>query len=409
MNVLIYGLIVPLWLAVAVKAIQVRRSPDEPALRAVLVGVTCLASAVTLAVPPVRAALDAAEPGLPKLLENMVILGASYSILSWLAHRGGVWRTEVLRLLVLTLAETTLVTSWFLMPEAARLDPAGVANADVLGAAVFVWAAVIYMGSGLAISTRYALRYAKVIDRPQRRRGLRVLAAATALLVLVCVAKVATTVARLAGVTADALPVRLGEFFYTAGVGLGTLLFLVGLTYPPLAEMLAALPGWWRRHRAYKELRPLWHLLHEAFPGLALSRMPTSRWLDALRWRRTHRYYYRRIIEIRDGLVQLRPYYASEVADAAAVEAERQGHPAANQKTIVLAAVVLAAARRKAAAEPPVEYPYTADFAGGDDLDSDGAWLSELSRAITTPAAVAAALHDGGGGGSGSPGVLNST
>lgn len=375
-------LIIPLWLGVALKIVQVTRDPDDPGLRAVTIGLTAVACSVTLAFPPVRAALDGLLTGLPKLLENAIILTASYSVLSWFAYRGSLRKRGTRRLIAFTGAETVLLVTWLLLPPAARQAPADVHFARLPLDAVFVWAAVGYMGVGLAIATPYAWRYAAATGRKQRRIGFRLLAFSTGLLATVCLVKALITLAVLAGVRPDAGLVRLGTLYYSLGVAIGTVLFLVGLSVPPLVEMIAAVPTWWFRQRTYRALRPLWILLYEAFPDLALSRLPANPWRDAFRFRRTHRNYYRRIIEIRDGLVQLRPYYAADVAEQAAETAERHGHSVDRQQLLVAAAVIRDAVRRKRSGDREPERPYIAEFRGGNDLDSDGRQLVELTRAL---------------------------
>ncbi|MCC9307137.1 hypothetical protein LN042_08490 [Kitasatospora sp. RB6PN24] len=101
---------------------------------------------------------------------------------------------------------------------------------------------------------------------------------------------------------------------------------------------------WLRARRRYRALEPLWSALHTAVPGIALAPSPTRR--PPLRTAEFA--LYRRIIEIRDGQLALRPYLQPQLPEwlaavgaggepdgavleaaalAAALEARRAGRP----------------------------------------------------------------------------------
>jgi len=82
------------------------------------------------------------------------------------------------------------------------------------------------------------------------------------------------------------------------------LLVLIGFVLPGARVRWVAGRVWWRHLRDYHRLRPLWTMLHEAFPEDALSRAPASAWRDTLSLRAVNRRFYRRVIECRDGLVR---------------------------------------------------------------------------------------------------------
>lgn len=62
-----------------------------------------------------------------------------------------------------------------------------------------------------------------------------------------------------------------------------------------------------RHYRQYRHLAPLWNELHRAFPQDALTRVPSSPWLERITPRGVDRRYYRRVIECRYGLVRISP------------------------------------------------------------------------------------------------------
>ena len=84
---------------------------------------------------------------------------------------------------------------------------------------------------------------------------------------------------------------------------------------------------------AYWRLYPLWNALRQAVPEIELPPEPGMRW--NIRYR-----LHRRVIEIRDAQLVLRPYSSSEVAGLAAAEA-RESHLAPDRTAVVVEAAVI--------------------------------------------------------------------
>ncbi|WP_093717243.1 MAB_1171c family putative transporter [Actinacidiphila alni] len=143
------------------------------------------------------------------------------------------------------------------------------------------------------------------------------------------------------------------------------LLVLAGVAVPAVAE-------WTRRYRRYRRLGPLWFALYRAEPAIALE--PPGL-LGGNPLFVTRLQLYRRVIEIRDGLLALRPYLpAGDDADgleddqreaaeiAAALHSREKGIPLRSAKTVAV---------------------------GGHDLASDTEYLCRLAdayRGIEPPA-----------------------
>jgi hypothetical protein len=96
------------------------------------------------------------------------------------------------------------------------------------------------------------------------------------------------------------------------------------------------LAGIRHRHRDLRQLYPLWELLYRATPGIALD-PPRSALADAIRLRNLEFRRYRRIIEIHDGRLALRPHLdpvpdGDATAEAAALiratDRKKRGEPA---------------------------------------------------------------------------------
>jgi hypothetical protein len=146
----------------------------------------------------------------------------------------------------------------------------------------------------------------------------------------------------------------------------GIVTFLAGVCYPGAVMRLSAARLWNRRRRTYRQLAPLWTALHEAFPQDTLTRVPASRWRDALSPWSVHRRFYRRVIECRDGLVRLSPYLELPGGSADGLLADRL--IAALQELDTTSLIPRQAV--------PVAVP------GGSGLDADADELARLSRQV---------------------------
>ncbi|MFD0410176.1 MAB_1171c family putative transporter [Kitasatospora sp. NPDC127116] len=187
-------------------------------------------------------------------------------------------------------------------------------------------------------------------------------------------------------------------------------LLLAGATTLLWARAGRAARRWRAAYRGYRSLGPLWRALHAAFPQIALTtgritsgriatgritagRMPPADAELAL---------YRRVIEIRDGLLILRRYRTAEDSpspdgspgeapstgvpstDAAAVEAA--GTDAAARAEAVRIAAALRRARTRAPDGPLRSGPPPAEphlpHAGG--MEAETRWLGQVARALRT-------------------------
>lgn len=145
------------------------------------------------------------------------------------------------------------------------------------------------------------------------------------------------------------------------------LLVLVGVGLPALVD-------WARRCRQYRWLGPLWHALYQAEPSIALD--PPALFPTRMRL-------YRRVIEIRDGLLALHAYRSPEVTEVARRSAAEAGLRGGRLEAAAEAAAVTAAlrARTEGVEREGVEpLPPRTAVAGGEDLGSDTEFLSQVAR-----------------------------
>ncbi len=129
---------------------------------------------------------------------------------------------------------------------------------------------------------------------------------------------------------------------------------------------------------AYWRLSPLWHLLRQAVPEIELPSEPGMLW--NIRYR-----LHRRVIEIRDAQLVLRPYSAPEVAGLAAAEARESRLPPDRAAAVVEAAVTVSSLHWRVYGSVHRHAGIPEDRVGampGNDIRAEAARLILVSRAI---------------------------
>ena len=352
-------------------AYRLLRSPRDHALRAV---VACLATRVAGA-PFVANWLvthsgGLVSPAAAKLLLNLLLTASWYSLMLFFLFAAvgttrRAWRETILMAAVAVVMTTALLAT----PDAAHAYPSSGAIPDQMAfpVPVFYLAGAGYFAYATAQASRWALRYARESSH-RTRLGLRIAAAGMAGTALLALFRATTALIRWVGGTVPSDVAHQTDQLVPWAI----LVFIIGVCVAGLAARIAALRVWARHRRLYHELRPLWTLLHEAFPRDALERGHRGLWRDRLSPRRIHRRFWRRVVEIRDGLVQLSPHLrdagfspeqpASEQAGTLR-EALRRQHEGVRPSSS--SAVLIAAPPR-------------------DDLDSDIDQLVTLARALSS-------------------------
>ncbi|WP_040765904.1 MAB_1171c family putative transporter [Tsukamurella sp. 1534] len=147
----------------------------------------------------------------------------------------------------------------------------------------------------------------------------------------------------------------------TAG---GIIMFVVGLSYPGVRGFFVEMRYRRRHRRDYKRLEPLWSLLTGAVPEVVLHAGKAGR--------DPHLRFQRRIVEIRDVLVQLSPYLPDDFGD---------GIPEENVHNLLVAMDMRIEAG-------PVQAPSSMVLPpDGPSIDDDAAPLLALADAVrATPA-----------------------
>jgi hypothetical protein len=371
--VLLAGIAVALWIGVLDKVVQVWRAPEDLPLRALAACVVSATVTFTVNLPPLGPLLDEVGSGVRSLVINCGTMAAAYFLLAFFTYsmRGpGARRTVRLQAVPLAAGILIALTAWTLAPPAVRADPADTANGAHPHATVFVVAVLGFMAYAHSQSLRWSIAYVRAAGTARLRRGLIIVSVAVCAFLIADATK--SLLAILQAVTDPAeVVVRVANLVYLSGVAVGALAFVVGISYAAVTGMLVALPIWRAHRRYYRRLEPLWTAMHHAFPQLTLARVPATSWRARFGTGSTHYRFYRRVVEIRDGLVLLGPYYDAASAGRAGTDSQ-EAH---------WAGVIRDALRAKETGNPrpeadPVLVP------GGDDLESDARLLAGIAREL---------------------------
>ncbi|HWU10813.1 MAG TPA: MAB_1171c family putative transporter [Streptomyces sp.] len=131
---------------------------------------------------------------------------------------------------------------------------------------------------------------------------------------------------RIGGILGDSFGFSVARFKDIAWFcgDVGALLTLIGYFLPTLMEQVEDARSWSRDQYALWRLEPLWRALHAVAPTIALM-SPPSQWQELVRFRSVRFLLYRRVTEIRDGMIELRPYLDPQVRAIAETRLAGQG------------------------------------------------------------------------------------
>jgi hypothetical protein len=245
----------------------------------------------------------------------IVLTTAQQVVLIYWAHPTELARRRALkRIIIFGVVLTILITSFFLILPARRAgtsETSSLLNLSNPYYAAYLGFFTVAVAVGQVATLRESLRYAKAAHRPWLRHGMWTVALGATLILIYCSARSIQIVGEVAGVNiASWSPVQ-----WLAG-DLGSLFELLGWTAPGWGPWLSAWHQWIKKVHYYHRLRPLWVAMYEGAPEIVLH--PPPSWLADLIWPGYIDYrLYRRLIEILDGQLALRPYFDPVVTEAA--------------------------------------------------------------------------------------------
>ncbi len=365
-------------LALAYKIPPLVRDPRSPARRALVAMLACLVWAPAVNTPFVYARFDGLTgvPNLARLIAHYGIIGFAVSVqlllLYWTVEnppRRSTW----IRLLAVAGAAVAMAVFFALAPlDVSLTSEFTIRYGDAPYMAEYMLVYLGYFVVALVDILRQSWRFAGLTRRRFLRLGLRLVSYGAVFGLAYCLEKGSYILARNLGYELISADVQ--EQTSPLLTGPGCVLMLIGFTIPSWGPRVAARGAWLQRLRVYRQLYPLWKLLYDATPEIALD--PGQSRFGALRdieYRLV-----RRVVEIRDGWLALRPYFDARVArEAARSPVSRHGE----QEDRVHAAVLVAAVHAKARGEEPVER-HPAELRGGKDITEETAQLLRIARQL---------------------------
>ncbi|GAA4146246.1 hypothetical protein GCM10022251_07670 [Phytohabitans flavus] len=391
MNEVLYpALAAVAWIGLAVKIRDLGRG-RSPSRVAVCAALALLGSTFTVSTPAVWGWLDR--------ITGVANLAALWAHLSVVAFSGTVqllvlwwvYPAEAARKRTRTRLAFLVVTGVALVVLFLAAGPTEPRTTDFVatyaGHPIFAAYLLVYLSAfalGMVDVVGLCWPYARVAGRSWLRRGLRTTAVGAASGLVYSAVRVADVIG--AQVGAD---IRRWEPIAPPAASLGALLVILGLTMPAWGPRLSEFRGWLRRRRQYRQLQPLWSDLHRLMPQIALE-PPVAAPLSNL-----DRRLYRRVIELYDGSLALRPYLDEAAANRAGRIGTRLGMRADDLAAVMEAARLRGAVRAygHGAPQPAVEEDaMPARLDEGTDLAEEVARLVRVSRAYAGSPVVAAAV-----------------
>ncbi|WP_127503402.1 MAB_1171c family putative transporter [Actinoplanes solisilvae] len=347
--ILAVALLVLLWGATIVRLPTLWRDRRQ---RALWTAVCAIALAKTVSFPPVAAHIE--TPILPHLLG----VTSAYFLLRFIAlvtHTGVRARQLALLLSVLAALIAFDVVAGGIDTEAELL-----AGEQGWGVVAYWVVLEAYLGTVLVTTSALFWRISREAPGGLPRVGLRVTSCGTALVACYAALKGSLILANNLGASvAFSVVEPIGMSVQTGGL----ILTVAGLLVPATRRARAA----YAAYRSLIVLRPLWKAMQSAFPEVILF-TPRRAVIELAGVDDVHLRLYRRVIEIRDGMLALRPFTAPH-------------GPSPPEE----AAAIVEALHRRADGQPPLDEPGVwAEV--GPSMAEEVAWLSRVSRALGTPA-----------------------
>ncbi|WP_432198952.1 MAB_1171c family putative transporter [Streptomyces sp. bgisy027] len=303
-EVILLGLVA----AVVWKLYQWSRAPHDAPLRSVTLCLLSAALSYPLAMPGGASGVDTvAGHGTAKLIQNVLLLLTVYFLMCFYLYsadeRAGRLRARREALVVAAVAMAITVAA-LSVPHEVFAGSFSTADMTIPQIAFFYGGAGLYLMYALGVAGRWTHRYARMSRRPHAT-GLWMAAVGLGVMAVACAVRAVFVVIRWSGGTVPQALMTGVAFLLVVSI----LLFFVGVTYPGARARITAVRLWLRRRRDHRRLAPLWRLLAEACPENVLRPASSGLW-DRWRARGVHRRYHRRIVECRDGLVDVSPYLA---------------------------------------------------------------------------------------------------
>lgn len=372
-------------------------TPDVAALCLTL---AALGLALGTLAPAIQEFENLLVPNLGRLLSNSFTLAAACTTLVMLLHLNygseGARRQTHPRLAGLVVAVAVMSATFALAPLQSPPPEGSVGTfADLYDTeptlVVYILTFTAYLGVALTDLLRMALRYARH-TQGALRVGLRLVSIGSVLGTVYLAEKIAFIASQWSALPplfaarerACTTPFTPASCAFSVGLpAVAVATFAIGATLPVWGPRLRAPAGHIRTRRSFQRLYPLWAELYDAAPEVMLTSPAAlgNRLPAGISFR-----LYRRVIEIRDAWLALRPLRDPRVAEAADVAARRAGLDERDRRATVEAAVLIAAVQACRAGRDPHTQPGASlePVPGPDspDLAAEITWLERVAHAF---------------------------
>lgn len=375
-------------LALLYKLRDLRHQRNDPALRALLVAFFCKGISFTLSTPSVSQAVDTrlgvADIGALGIhIFGGVASSAAFlaAIVHWVYPPETARRHAFVRLLVAALCAVAMLTMWAAAGAGTGQRSAHylLQNAHRPLVAAYLLLYVSAFGAGMIEIIRLCSRYGRVAGRQWLRRGLYCTAIGASACLVYCLNRLLSLIAVQSGL--DPLE---WELLTPVANGTGIFFLVAGLTMPSWGPTVSEWQRLARNFVTYQRLHPLWRVLYEAVPDIALNPHHAGRLARFLPGDISYRLY-RMVIEIQDGLLALRPYMPGAEAICDRYSAEEAGLSVNREHAMAQASSLASALRAKRDDRPPVRKSIALgpEAAKGGNYTEEVAWLLHVARAYT--------------------------
>lgn len=288
--------------AAVLKTWQLCQDPADRPLRAITVGLWGMAIALTLGLSELRDGLDDRTSGFVTVVVNWAMMTAATALVLffvWSARPANAARVARRIMVAFAVAVAVMGLAWASGDAFERLHMVGKAAAGRWNTTLFVATVLGYTQLCWWAGFVYAARYWGRAARFRTRLSLAFVTAGMA----------GMTVYSLGGLIRALMRIWLPpdtpfeEFLssaYIVGKGAGQTLIVIGMCVAGLLAAIEQVQVRRRQQAAADALAPLRNKVEEQFPDVVLHRQRQTGVKGS---------YYRSVIEIRDALVELGPYY----------------------------------------------------------------------------------------------------
>ncbi|WP_411573580.1 MAB_1171c family putative transporter [Streptomyces fradiae] len=296
--------------AVAWKLYQWSRAPQDAPLRSVTLCLLTALLSYPLAMPGGASGVDTvAGHGTAKLVQNVLLLLTVYFLMCFYLYSadGPTARRRARReAVIVALVAVAIVVAAETVPHDVFAGSFSTADMTIPQIAFFYGVTGLYLMYALGVTGRWTRQYARMSRRPHAT-GLWMAAVGLSAMAVACAVRAVFVAVRWSGGTVPHPLMACVAVFLVVSI----LLFVAGVTYAGARARVTSARLWLRRRRDHRRLAPLWQLLTDAYPENVLRPASPALW-DRWRARGVHRRYHRRIVECRDGLVDISPYLVRE-------------------------------------------------------------------------------------------------